>query len=280
MVYSSGRNVLQATVASRLSKTKTQNGGCVTAKTTPQTQRPLVNSVDRLGRCIEPCVLSVASEIAQKALSYAEKFVGDPCVALNLLEEAAASVSETVRAKAAAQVPPIRDLGAYLYRAFLRRITEEQRNEDRQQQAFEDRLGVEETASFEAKEECKLLLKQILGMCDRKTRHIIWNRIEGRSWDDIAYGAVMSNHAARLHYSKALREIRKALKTDTRRYTEKVKAGERREQKKARLMSMFERLYAVLLFRVLRVKQVSGEVIHITHHEKEEILAEVDRMFS
>jgi DNA-directed RNA polymerase specialized sigma24 family protein len=240
----------------------------------------LVNSVDHLGRCIEPCVLSAANEIAPKALLYAEKFVGDPSVALNLLEEAAAGVSETVRAKAAAQVPPIRDMRAYLYRAFLRRIAKERRNEDRQQQAFEGHLGVEETASFEAKEECKLLLKQILGMCDGKTRHIIWSRIEGRSWDDIAYGAVMSNHAARLHYSKALREIREAIKTDPQRYIGKAKAGERKAQKKAHLMSMFERLYGVLLFRVLRVKKVFGEVVHITHYEKEDILVEVDRMFS
>lgn len=46
----------------------------------PKTSTPtraLVNSVDLRGRPIEPNVLSAANEIASKALSYAEKFVGD-----------------------------------------------------------------------------------------------------------------------------------------------------------------------------------------------------------
>jgi hypothetical protein len=60
--------------------------------------RPSAN--DRLGRAIEPCALSVAQEMAPQALAYAENFVGDPCVVMNLLEEAAAAtVSEVVCAK-------------------------------------------------------------------------------------------------------------------------------------------------------------------------------------
>ena len=81
----------------------------------------LVNSVDLRGRPIEPGVLSAANEIAPKALLYAEKVVADSCVAINLLEEAAATVSEAVHAKEAAQAPPIRDMRAYVYRAFLHR---------------------------------------------------------------------------------------------------------------------------------------------------------------
>src|SRR5215470_1453282 len=204
---------------------------------------PLVNSVDLRGRPIEPGVLSVANEVAPKALSYAEKFVADPCVAMNLLEEVAATVSEAVRAKEAAQAPPVRDMRAYVYRAFLRKVAEERQNGDRRQQAIEEHFGLDETVSPEAKAERKLALKQILSMCDRKTCWIIWGRIEGRSWDDIAYDCVMSNHAARLHYSKALREIREALRTDPQRYIEKVKLREREARRKARLISRFERIH-------------------------------------
>jgi hypothetical protein len=81
-------------------------------KTSPPAQQPSVNSIDRLARCIEPCVLSAANEIAPQALSCAENFVGHPCVAMNLMEEAAASVSEAIYAKGAAQVPPVRDMCA------------------------------------------------------------------------------------------------------------------------------------------------------------------------
>lgn len=248
-------------------------------KTVFPAPQPVVNNVDRLGKQIEPCVLSAANEIAPKALSYAENFVGDPCVAINLLEEAAATVSEAVRAKEAAQIPAIRDMRAYLYRAFLRRIAEERRNENRLQQAIEDANGLDETASPETRAVRKVNLKQILSMCDRKTREIVWGRIEGRSWDDIAYGCVMSNHAARVHFSKAVQKIREALRTDQQAYIEKAKRMEREQRKKSRLISLFETKRAELLFRTLRVSEPFGVIFRITHHEKEDILAGVDGMF-
>ena len=127
-----------------------------------------------------------------QALAYAENFIGDPCVAVNLLEEAAATVSEAVRAKETAQISPIRDMRAYLYRAFLRRIGEGERNQARLQEALEDDLRFGETMSVEARGETKLVLKQVLSMCDRKTRAIIWGRIEGRSWDEISYDVALA----------------------------------------------------------------------------------------
>ena len=263
-----------------LPETETKDGGCMTTKSVPRTQLLLLNANDRLGRAIEPCVLSVAQEMAPQALAYAENFVGDPCVAMSLLEEAAATVSEVVCAKEVAQIPPIRDMRAYLYRAFLRRIGEEERSETRLQEALEDELRLDETMSAEARVELKLVLKQILSMCDRKTRAIIWGRIEGRSWDEISYDVVMSNHAARLHYSKAVRAIRDALKTDPQQYIERIKLAEREQQKKSRFISLWETVTAFLLFRALRLKDIWAVRLHITYHEKEDILAEVDSMFA
>jgi tetratricopeptide (TPR) repeat protein len=255
-------------------------GGCMIIKNMPRTQPLLVNAIDCLGRPIEPCVLSVAQEMAPQALAYAENFIGDPCVAMNLLEEAAATVSKAVRVKESARILPIRDMRAYLYRAFLRRIGEEERSEARLQEALEDDLRLDETMSIEARVEVKLVLKQILGMCDRKTRAIIWGRIEGRSWDEISYDVVMSNHAARLHYSKALRAIRDALKTDPRQYIEGIRLAEREQQKKSCFISLWETVTAFLFFRALRLKDIWAVRLHITHHEKEDILAEVDSMFA
>lgn len=244
----------------------------------------LLNSVDLRGRPIEPFVLAAANEIAPNALSYAEKFAADSCVAMNLLEEVAATVSEAVRTKEAAQAPPVRDMRAYVYRAFLRRIAAERRDERRRQQEIEDHFSADEAAVGEVKTERKLALKQVLSMCDRKTREITWSRTEGRSWDDIAYGCVMSNHAARLHYSKAVRQIRDALETDAQGYIERVKSREREERRKARLISRFERICTGLLIRWLRAvrgKEVTPVIfrMRISHHEQEDILAEVDRMF-
>lgn len=252
----------------------------MTAKNETRTHPLLVSAVDRLGRPIEPGVLSVAQEMAPRALAYAENFIGDPCVAMNLLEEAAATVSEAVRAKETARIPPIRDMRAYLYRAFLRRIGEEERNQARLQEALEDDLRFGETMSVEARVETKLVLKQVLSMCDRKTQAIIWGRIEGRSWDEISYDVVMSNHAARLHYSKAVRAIRDALKTDLQQYIEGIGLAERKQRKKSRFGSLWETVTAFLLFRVFRLKDIWAVSLHITHHEKEDILAEVDSMLA
>ncbi len=128
--------------------------------------------------------------------------------------------------------------------------------------------------------EAKLLLKKVLSMCDRKTRAILWGRIEGGSWEEIADDVVMSNHGARLHYSKAWRAMRGALNTDPQHYVEGIAFAEREQQKKSRLIAFYEMLLALMLFRALRLKDILGVRFHISHHDHEDILAEVDRMFA
>jgi DNA-directed RNA polymerase specialized sigma24 family protein len=252
----------------------------MTTKSIPRTHRALVNAVDRLGRPIEPSVLSVAQAMAPKAISYAQKSLADPCVVMNLLEEAAATVSEAVLAKQFGGLPPIRDLRAYLYRAFLRRVAASRRSEILLEEAFEERLRLNEGMSFEEKLEARLLLKQILRMCDRKTMWIVWERIEGRSWEEIAYDFVMTNRAARLHYSRALREIRVALETNPQAYMEKLRQEELKRQRAGTLIHRIQTRGAKLLFQAIGVRPVFGTRFQITWHEREDILAEVDKMFS
>src|SRR2546429_5754176 len=90
----------------------------------PSDQQHFLNAVAPFGRSIEPCVFLVAKGSADQAVSYAEKFLGDPCVAVNLLEEAAATVSEVIRAKEAAHIAPILDVRRYLFRVFLRNVAD------------------------------------------------------------------------------------------------------------------------------------------------------------
>src|SRR5580700_9001627 len=87
----------------------------------------LLNSVDRLGRTVEPSVLSVAQEIASQAVSHGVKLLGDPALALTLFEESAAIVSQTAGEKLASGKPGIRDVRSYLFRVYLRRIGTEKR---------------------------------------------------------------------------------------------------------------------------------------------------------
>jgi DNA-directed RNA polymerase specialized sigma24 family protein len=226
------------------------------------------------------CVFTAAQEIAPQAVSYAEKLLADPCVAMNLLEEAAATVSEAVRVKQDAGLPPIRDLRAYLYRAFLRKIGAKRQAEIQLDEAFEERFRLNEGMNFEETLEARLLLKQILCMSDRKTEWVIWERIEGRPWDEIAYDMAMSNRAARLHYSRALREIREAYETDPRAYMKKLRQAERKRQRRARLINLFQTVFALLFCRVAGAKEIFGARFRITYHEREAMLADVDNMFS
>jgi hypothetical protein len=181
-----------------------------------------------------------------------------------LVEEAAATVSEAVLAKQLAELPPVRNIRAYLYRAFLRRLSSTRHAEIRLEEALEERLRLNEGMSFDEKLEARLLFKQILCMCDRKTMWIVWERIEGRSWDEIAHDCVMTNRAASLHYSRALREIREALETNPQAYMEKLRQQELRRKQEASLVNRIETLFGWLLFRIWRAfgfrRQVPSQV--------------------
>ena len=134
--------------------------------------------------------------------------------------------------------------------------------------------------SFEEKMKARLLLKQIICTCDRKTMWIVWERIEGRSWDEIAYDCVMTNRAARLHYSRALREIREAVETNPREYMEELRQEDLRRQREASLVNRIVTLFGWLLFRAVGVRSALGVRYRITWHEREAMLADIDNMFS
>src|SRR5713101_1943574 len=89
----------------------------------------LLNSVDRFGRQIAPAVLSVSMEIGPRALAYSQNLIGDPAVAMNYFEEAAASVSAAIEEKKASGAPAVRNVAAYLFRTFIRMVDDAKQKE-------------------------------------------------------------------------------------------------------------------------------------------------------
>jgi RNA polymerase sigma factor (sigma-70 family) len=172
----------------------------------------LLNSIDRLGRPIHPGVLSVAQEISHQALAYAERILGDPAVALNLFEEAAAAVSEAVETKKASGKPPIRDSRAYLFRAYVRRISQERRREVVFKHEVELRQERNRPTRTWTGPDMKLLLDEVMAAYDKVTQEITLRRLEGFSWDEIGDRYGISSHAARIRFSKALRRARETFK--------------------------------------------------------------------
>jgi len=175
----------------------------------------LLNSVDLSGREIDPTVLSIAQKIAPKAIPYAERLLGDPAVAMNLFEQAAASVSEAIKNKQASG-SAVRDLPAYLFRAYIRLVGESKRKDAALKESLDAQTENQNWHLELVRAEAALLLDEIMGTCDRLTREVAFRRLEGLSWKEIGERLGLSSHAAEARFSKALDRARKRLKIQNR----------------------------------------------------------------
>ena len=168
----------------------------------------LLNAVDHLGRKIDPAILSIANEIAPRALRYAEKFIGDPAVAVNLFEEAAATVSQALRDKAANGAPDIHDMRRYLFRTFLHRLGEERRTEVNTEDLPKREILVRHAPRDGNDLDSFILTEELLGSCDRVTQEIILHRLEGCSWKEIERRLGIRIPAATQRYRRAVHHLR------------------------------------------------------------------------
>jgi DNA-directed RNA polymerase specialized sigma24 family protein len=175
--------------------------------------RPLLlNAVDRLGRKIDPVVLSIAHEVAPRALSYAQKLIGDPATAINHLEEAAACVSRAIKQKRLAGAPEVRNVEAYLFRVFVRRVDDTRRKQTDLEESLQNHGESQACCEAQVRVETAVLLNEVMATCDRASREIVILRLEGFSWEEIGRQCGISGHAAEVRFSKALDHARKTLK--------------------------------------------------------------------
>ena len=168
----------------------------------------LLNSVDHLGRPIDPTVLSVAQEIGPSAVRYAEKVLGDPALAITLFEEAAATVSQTHRERAARGTPDVKDMRGYLFLAYIRRVRKQKRAEP----VLDDpkTLDLARPAQYTDMQavERNLIVAEALATCDTVTQNIVLRRLEGFSWKEIELLCGISGHAARQRFSATAQRLR------------------------------------------------------------------------
>jgi len=173
---------------------------------------PLLHSVDRRGRHIDSDVLKLARSLAVRAIPFAEALIKDPSLATSLLEESAASVSRVVRKRAQLRRPPIANLEAYLFRAFIRRVNVVRRKELLASSAVtsaED--GSLKGTDYSEKFELKILVDEFVTRCDPVTRDMLYRRIQGLSWKEIGELYRISAHAAEARFSKRMNQIRRRL---------------------------------------------------------------------
>lgn len=175
----------------------------------PPFRASLLHALDRLGREIDPVVLAVANEIAPRALVYAEKLLGDPALATDLFEEAAATVSKALRDKTTKGASDIRDMRSYLFQAFLHRLGEERRKEIPLEGFREMELRVPHKDDLDS----SILTRELLENCDRVTQEIILHRLEGCSWKEIKDKLGIPIPAATQRYHRAIDRLRGMYRT-------------------------------------------------------------------
>src|SRR6266566_4293049 len=164
--------------------------------------------VDRRGRRISPIVLDAAEEIGRRAMEHAEKLLIDPAVAAGLLEEAAATVSRAIASKKLCTQTNVRDLPSYLFRAFIRRVDRIKKRQVTQADAAQAQtLGSSNSTDPQADLEQKILVDELLTRFDAVTREMFYRRIQGFSWKEIGRSYGISDDAAKVRFSEALRRI-------------------------------------------------------------------------
>lgn len=174
-----------------------------------------VNAVDRLGRTIDPAVLAAAEEIGPRAVQYAERLLRDPALAANLLEESAATVSRAIKLKGDAGAVRVRNLQAYIFQAFVRRVNKARRKDLLLSNHSPSNTGVHGNPVDLGEDiELKVFVGEFLAKCDSVTRDMFFRRMQGFSWKEIARAHGISTHAAESKFSQALRRTRKKLGLD------------------------------------------------------------------
>ncbi|SRR5579884_99930 len=165
-----------------------------------------VSPVDRFGRAIDPLVLNAAAQIGPRAMAHAEKLLTDPAIAANLLEECAAAVSRVLQKPRPDTDHPIRDLQAYLFRAFMRRVNRAKRRMPALTSPGNE-ADLRATQNFEE----KILIDELLTRCDAVTRDMFIRRNQGFSWKEIGEIYSISAHAAESRFGQALQRVRRKL---------------------------------------------------------------------
>src|SRR5690349_20846752 len=160
-----------------------------------------ISPMDWRGRTIAPEVLSVANQIRRNALRYAEQALHDPAVAASLFEESAAAVSRLFVREREGK-PPIRDLRAYLYRAFIRRVNRVRRRETLLMERLSQQFGTNNDFDSNQSPDLEILIGEILSRGDAVTREMFYRRVQGYSWKEIGRAYGISAHAAESRFSQ------------------------------------------------------------------------------
>ncbi len=146
--------------------------------------------------------MEAAHRIWGRVLSFVRGRRNDVSEAAEILAETVYAVSQAVRSDRRREA--VRNLDAYLYHSFVRRFTRFVGHEERIQYVESaeslDSLGASPRKDWVNALENEILLKQILGAMDPKTRQMLTLRNAGHSWQEVGRQFGISAHNAEVQF--------------------------------------------------------------------------------
>jgi DNA-directed RNA polymerase specialized sigma24 family protein len=167
---------------------------------------------DESGASIEADVVDAARRNWARVLAYARRHHQDPAQAADILEAVLLSLSRA-RKTNGKLCRPIRNLDNYLYLAFVRRLNRELAKEPHIESVGSlhdlDALSGIRTPPASPFIEDDLLIEELMGYMDERTRRMFSLRHMGYSWNEIA--PILKNTAnnAQVLFNQGVKKVRR-----------------------------------------------------------------------
>jgi DNA-directed RNA polymerase specialized sigma24 family protein len=169
---------------------------------------------DESGASIEADLIEAAQRIWTRVLAYARRQQQDPARAADILEIVLFSLSKA-RMTNGKLYRPIRKLDNYLYLAFVRKLNRELAKEPHIESVgsihdLEARSGVQSPPELLLLDN-DLLIEELMGHMDERTRRMFSLRHMGYSWNEIARIFTNTANNAQVLFNQGVKKVRRQI---------------------------------------------------------------------
>ena len=169
---------------------------------------------DGSGASVEADLIEAAQRIWTRVLAYARRQQQDPARAADIFEAVLFSLSRA-RMTNGKLCRPIRTLDNYLYLAFVRRLNRELDKEPRIESVgtihdLEARSGAQSPPELLLLDN-DLLIEELMGYMDERTRRMYSLRHMGYSWNEIARVFKNTANIAQVLFNQGVKKVRRQI---------------------------------------------------------------------
>jgi DNA-directed RNA polymerase specialized sigma24 family protein len=170
-----------------------------------------VRQSDEPGKSIEPDLLDAAQRTWKRVFAYAQRHQQDPARTADIFESILVSLSNARKTNGNLGTP-IRNLDNYLFVAFVHRMNRQQAREPRIEavgslQDLEAYSGIRGSAVSPSIDDV-LLIEELMGYMDERTRRMLTLRIMGYSWNEIAQILKSTANNAQVLFNQGVKKAR------------------------------------------------------------------------